>query len=239
MASPQLENGYTTIANELLEKLIYLEFPKNTGSLPLRLCIFIIRKTYGYHKKMDIISLSQFQKATNEKSRTNLSFWLKYLVLAKILVRIKKSDNEIEYGLNKDYEQWLTPVQARALVQARNVSSTMASTKTSTMAMTYKRKKENKRNYVASNKEFSLKEYLIEMSNDNRRHINVIGHYFEEKGLKFDNFEEIESAIRRHCKPAIEVAKFTDEKIVKATDQAKKEYGEKFTIETIYKLLTR
>jgi len=87
--------------------------------------------------------------------------------------------------------------------------------------------------------EFSLKEYLKRMENDKRRHVNVIGHYFEEKGLKFNNEAEAQSAIRRHLRPAIEVAKFTDKDIVRATDQAKKEYGEKFTIETIWKVLTR
>jgi len=87
--------------------------------------------------------------------------------------------------------------------------------------------------------EFILKEYLKRMENDKRRHVNVIGHYFEEKGLKFNNEAEAQSAIRRHLRPAIEVAKFTDNDIVRATDQSKKEYGEKFTIETIWKVLTR
>ena len=87
--------------------------------------------------------------------------------------------------------------------------------------------------------EFILKEYFKRMENDKRRHVNVIGHYFEEKGLKFNNEAEAQSAIRRHLRPAIEVAKFTDKDIVRATDQAKKEYGEKFTIETIWKVLTR
>lgn len=143
MASPQKENGYTPISNELLEALIRYKYPPNTGSLPLKICLFIIRKTYGYRKKMDIISLSQFQKATNEKSRTNLVYWVKYLVQANVLVRIEKSKTHIEYGFNKNYEQWLDPVQAIELVQARLYTGTTASTKTSTSHRTYKRKKEN------------------------------------------------------------------------------------------------
>lgn len=142
MANVQTENGYTMIANELLEALIRYKFPPNS-TLPFRICIFVIRKTYGYHKKMDVISLSQFQRATNEKNRTNLIYWIRYLVQAKILVRIKKSETQIEYGFNKDYEQWLTPVQARTLVQARSYGSASVDTKGSATAMTHKRKKEN------------------------------------------------------------------------------------------------
>lgn len=143
MANPQKENGYTAIANELLEALVKIEFPKNTGQLPIKLCLFIIRKTYGYHKKMDIISLSQFQKATNDVSRGNLVYWLNYLVQAKILVRVKRNNNEVEYGFNKDYEQWLTPVQANELVQARCYTGLSHRTETSPSHRTYKRKKDN------------------------------------------------------------------------------------------------
>ena len=66
MANPQLENGYTRIANELLEAII--RFPFNGSQL--RLFLFLIRKTYGYQKKMDNISISQFVKATGLNRRT-------------------------------------------------------------------------------------------------------------------------------------------------------------------------
>jgi len=66
MANPQLENGYTRIANELLEAII--RFPFNGSQL--RLFLFLIRKTYGYQKKVDNISISQFVKATGLNRRT-------------------------------------------------------------------------------------------------------------------------------------------------------------------------
>jgi len=87
--------------------------------------------------------------------------------------------------------------------------------------------------------EFSLEKYLKKMEDDPRRAINVIGHYFEEKDLKFGNAEEAQVAIKRHLRAATEVAKFTDDKIVKATDIAKREYGDKFTVETVLKMLTK
>lgn len=85
---------------------------------------------------------------------------------------------------------------------------------------------------------FNFKDYLKGMEDNKGRHINVIGHYFEQKGLTFDSKEEVGSAIKRHLRAAMEVAKFTDAKIVKATDQAKKE-TDKWTVETILKVLTR
>ena len=86
---------------------------------------------------------------------------------------------------------------------------------------------------------FSMKEYLKEMENHKARHINVIGHYFEEKGLSYDTREQANIAVKRHLRAATGVAKFSDNQIVKATKQAKKEYSEVWTVETILKILTR
>lgn len=141
MASPQKENGYTAIANELLEALCSYNFPAK-ASVPPRLVLFVIRKTYGYHKKTDTISISQFQEGIGEKNRSNLVYWLNYLVQAKILVKEKVSNMQVKYGLNKDYKQWLEPVQVRLLVQTRSWTSASTSTKTSASTRTYKRKKD-------------------------------------------------------------------------------------------------
>lgn len=141
MASPQLENGYTTIANELLEAFVRYKFPKG-ASVPARIFIFVVRKTYGYHKKMDRISLTQFQEGIGESNRSNLVHWLKFLVQAKILLRHEVSKNSIEYGINKNYDDWLPLVQAMKLVQARAWGGASTDTKTSASTDTHKRKKE-------------------------------------------------------------------------------------------------
>lgn len=60
MNSPQLENGYTRIANALYEAII--GFPL-TG-YQQRVLHAIIRKTYGFGKKSDKISLSQLSELT-------------------------------------------------------------------------------------------------------------------------------------------------------------------------------
>jgi len=99
-----------------------------------------------------------------------------------------------------------------------------------------KRKEDNATETVAP---FFFKDYLKELEEDKRRHINVIGHYFEVKGLRFDTREQANSALKRHLRASVEVAKFSDREIVKATEQARQEYKDLYTIETIHKILTR
>jgi len=59
MANPQCENGYTKIANEILEALIRADL----SGQELRITLLVLRKTYGFNKKYDFISLSQMAKA--------------------------------------------------------------------------------------------------------------------------------------------------------------------------------
>jgi phage replication O-like protein O len=100
MANPQWEDGYTKIATEILEKL----YETDLDAIPLRIVLFIIRKTYGWGKKKDKISLSQFEKAL-KKDRTSICRNLTKLSNMKIIIRIQ-DDKGNEYSLNKNYEDW-------------------------------------------------------------------------------------------------------------------------------------
>lgn len=51
MANPQLEDGYTSIANEILERLALIKI----SATDWRVLVTIIRRTYGFHKKVDWI----------------------------------------------------------------------------------------------------------------------------------------------------------------------------------------
>jgi phage replication O-like protein O len=62
---------------------------------------FVIRKTYGWNKKLDVIANSQFIKATGLK-KGNVSRSLKIAIEHKLVI---KSDNKV--GFNKNYEQWI------------------------------------------------------------------------------------------------------------------------------------
>lgn len=98
---PQTEDGYTRTANELFDAIIRTRIPGEERQQ----FDFILRKTFGFNKKMDVISLSQFVAATGVK-RQNVHSSLKSLSSKKMIV-IQKDDNGlIKYGINKHYQEW-------------------------------------------------------------------------------------------------------------------------------------
>ena len=102
MASPQKENGYTSIANEIMDALISYRLPGEQRQV----LDSIFRKTYGFNKKFDAISLSQFVLMTGLK-KPNVIRSIQGLLSKKIISVIKK-DNALAhvYEFNKNYEQW-------------------------------------------------------------------------------------------------------------------------------------
>lgn len=106
MANPQKENGYTPVANEILERMSSVDVSGGA----MRVLMVIIRKTYGFHKKKDAIALSQFVKATNYGKR-NVIYILQELE-AKGIIRVERQERDgaklpSEYSLNKDYDTWV------------------------------------------------------------------------------------------------------------------------------------
>ena len=101
MASPQKEQGYTAIANELYDAIIRWHF----SSYEYRVLIFLIRKTYGWNKKTDWISLSQFTKGTLIKD-THICRTIKLLLEQNVITKGGNPDHPI-YGIQKDYEKWV------------------------------------------------------------------------------------------------------------------------------------
>ena len=96
MANPQKENGHTDIANEIMEAMARTHW----SGYEIQIILFLLRKTYGWHKKEDWISLSSFEKATGI-DHTSICRTIKKLVQRKI---IKK--NKIKMSFNKNYEDW-------------------------------------------------------------------------------------------------------------------------------------
>ena len=96
MAKPQLENGYTTIANEILERLALVHLSANQWQV----IICIIRKTYGFHKKVDYIANSQLCEATG-LCKAVVSRAMRTLELMNIITRRGKM-----IGIQKDWERW-------------------------------------------------------------------------------------------------------------------------------------
>jgi len=92
------ENGFTQVPNEILEALARIRLsPYET-----RVVLFIIRKTYGWHKEIDWISLSQIVEGTGI-AKPNVCRTIKSLKRKNIIIR----PDSKHAGLQKDYTKWV------------------------------------------------------------------------------------------------------------------------------------
>lgn len=99
-ASPQLENGYTRLANELLDALIGAGLTARQWAVVMA----VIRKTYGFNKKTDEIGLSQLSLMTGIE-KGNLSRTVRELEAARVIHR-GDGVHAHTFSINKRSKQW-------------------------------------------------------------------------------------------------------------------------------------
>jgi phage replication O-like protein O len=122
--TPQLENGFIRIATGKEENDILMALIKaNLNSTEYQIVLLIIRKTWGYGKKEDWISITQFMKYTG-KGRTTIIEALNKLVRKSVLVRKSGRGVRSLYRLNKDFNTWNKLVRKTGLVRKTDKSST-------------------------------------------------------------------------------------------------------------------
>lgn len=97
---PEVDDGHTKIANELLDAIIYSDFSKRQ----YKILLFIIRKTYGWNKSEDDISRSQIVDETGIKSPHVTTTIQELLELNVIIVSHGKYAKK--YKINKYYDTW-------------------------------------------------------------------------------------------------------------------------------------
>jgi phage replication O-like protein O len=112
--NPQIENGHIDIANELAEALAMI----NISSYESRVLWIILRKTYGWHKKSDWISLSQFVELTG-LTKPHIIRAIKKLVSKNIITQIG-NDKGKEYSINKHYKNWKSLPKEAIVTQIGN-----------------------------------------------------------------------------------------------------------------------
>src|SRR3990167_4622116 len=139
----QLEDGHTRINNEVLEQLV----KRGLLGSEYALIFFVIRKTWGWGKREDFISLTQFERGL-EVSRHTVINTIKNLVARKILVKGSTLDKQkIAYRFNKYHNQWLgkdaSPVQNKM-----TTSEAVRLKLVKRSAHTKETTKENKRGYL-------------------------------------------------------------------------------------------
>lgn len=165
MASPQTEDGYTKIANELLDALIAYRLPGEQ-----RQCLDVIfRKTYGYQKKQDAISLSQFVNMTGLK-KPAVCRAIAGLLSKKIITIIKKDNAPAHvYEIVKDFTTW-EPLSkkitlSKKIINVNKKDNPSLSKKSTTKENTTKeRKKEGEKvspytSFVEKFNEYATKEF--------------------------------------------------------------------------------
>ena len=144
MKDLQVENGnFTRIANPLIEQLVKIPFK----GCELAVAFYIIRKTYGFQKTQDEISLTQFQKDLG-RSRQTIVTALKNLKLVGVARLVKKGtmkgDSNI-WAINKYYDTWKLVNMARLVQRKRGASLTEAKNLVYTARHTKETTKERKK----------------------------------------------------------------------------------------------
>ncbi len=117
MASPQTENGYSKIANELLEAIYQTSF----NATQLKIILFVMRYTFGFSRKQFKISVNFISKGTGISKRY-ISSELNKLIESNV-VKIVKNHTVTEsriIEINKNYENWK---MSRTVLHQMNSSS--------------------------------------------------------------------------------------------------------------------
>lgn len=102
MADVQTENGYTRIANEILEKIATIKL----SPTQYRLVFVIWRFTYGFKRKQHDMSLTFLSNATGCDKR-QIQRELKGLEERKLIEQIIKSGSYRKISFNKNHDEWI------------------------------------------------------------------------------------------------------------------------------------
>jgi len=199
MANPQAENGHIDIANEIVEVLTRFRL----SGEEYQVLWVIWRKTYGWHKKEDCISLSQFFLLTNMK-KPSIIRAIKKLIAKNV---ISKTANAIAYlyRFNKDYSTWKR--LAKKLIVSKRANKSLAKelptkenyTKETTMQPTVAEQELNNQ-ITTILKKFETINPFIKKMYGNKTQRQACRDLIEEKGF-VDIIAAVEYAIQVFGKP--------------------------------------
>jgi phage replication O-like protein O len=103
MASPQTENGFTSIANELMEAMPQYKF----NGTQFRILFVVLRYTYGFQRKSHELSLTFLANKTGihkHQIKRELDILIQNNVLVEASAPTFNKTRSI--CLNKNYEEW-------------------------------------------------------------------------------------------------------------------------------------
>lgn len=222
MANPQKENGYTPIANDIMDALCKIRISGEEWQ-----CLgVILRKTYGWNKILDEISLSQFTRATGIKKQ-NICRALNRLLSKKIISIIKKDNGITEYSLQKDYEKW-EPL-SKKITLSKKIKPIIKKDKETPQIVIKKETHKNKYK-TTSTKDTSIAESKNKKKEKSKKEWSprvkfLIGEYFktltEAQQLRF---EKQRDKFHSCCDKLLRIDGFSEEEIRKAVNFARYDY---------------
>lgn len=237
MANPQTENGYIKIATEIFEALCAIRIPGEA-----RQCLdVIIRKTYGFHKKEDIISLSQFCLLSN-MTKDDVCRSLRKLAQINIIIVKKDNQNITSYRFNKDFDTW-KPLSKKTILSNMTIGIVKKDNRPlSNMTHTIDNITKDtitKDNIVAdaTKKEFNFDSYKTAMLNNANLAIKIIAGYWIAKGFTFTNAKQASAAIARELRPANALTGYELKKIGDTMRWLKQNADFKWTLESVGKFI--
>jgi len=252
MANPQLENGYVRIATETYEALCRIRINGEARQV----MDLIIRKTYGFRKRDDNISLSQFSVGTGLRRPTVCRAINKLKQMNLIIITQKDNNKFTLFRFNKDFDTWealpkkiTLPKKIMGITQKDNNSlpkkrhtididtKDNITKETSEQSSQIIPLKEKEIKIVAP---FNAFEYIESLRLAKQRHISIIGKYMRyrkmEKSLPTKRAAETE--MKRHLRSARELAEYSDNQLKRATLKAMK-LTKEWTLETCLKVINK
>lgn len=127
MANPQVENGHTDIANDIMDALARTRIPGEARQV----LDYIFRRTYGWHRIEEAISLKEFSEGTGLQ-KGHVCAAIKTLKRMSIVsekgYRVSEKGYSVKiYAINKDFDLWVGSKKGstRKRVQGTRIRSQM------------------------------------------------------------------------------------------------------------------
>ncbi len=120
--SIQIDNGdFTRLHNTILERLALARF----NASEYRCLMYLFRQTYGWQKKEDAISLSQWAAGTgiDTEKRHNALRTLQGLAAKRVIYSKSNGNNHtVTWGFNKNFEEWDASLFQETVISPDNTS---------------------------------------------------------------------------------------------------------------------
>lgn len=234
MASPQKENGYTSISNELMGALARIRINGEARQV----LDFILLKTYGWNKKEDAISLSQFVNGTGLK-KTTICKAINKLQSMNI---VTQKDNDVAniYGILKNYEYW-KPLPKKITIVKSLPKKIMVVTQKDNASLPKKGPTITTTTKATTTKAIDIPEsssgQLPDLLKDNQKHIQIIGLLARAKKINFADREQQSSFIRRNLRAAQNLKPYQPVRVAEVMKYLIDNADFKWTLETVGKYI--